>query len=93
MAKDPETIKSKHGIKEYTDEENKKIYDIFLKEYLGTDDNKLIEKAHKQIQGIACCRLLFPEIGMPGAFLKQSLDMFKELTLSYYDSGLEPLCF
>ena len=91
--KDPEKRKSTPGLKEFTDEEIKKIYDIFLKEYLGTEDKNLIEKAYKQIEAVACSRLIFAEIAMPGAIPRQILEIFKGIALSHYDSGLEPICF
>ena len=69
------------------------MYEIFLKEYLGTEDKNLIEKANKQIQAVACSRILCAEIAMPGAIPRQRLEMFKGIALSYYDSGLEPICF
>ena len=91
--KNPAVKKLRPGLKDLTDEEVDKMYEIFLKEYLGTEDKNLIEKANKQIQAVACSRILCAEIAMPGAIPRQRLEMFKGIALSYYDSGLEPICF
>ena len=92
-ASDPEQKKNSQGVKGFNAEEIKNIYNIFLKEYLGTEDKNLIEKANKQIQGIACSRVLFAEIGLPGLLSKEALNYMKGIAIQYYDSGLEPICF
>lgn len=93
ISKDPQKRHKSQGIREFNDDEIKIIYDTFIKEYLGTDDEKLIEKAHNQIKGVAMSRILFAEVAMPGAIPRQNLEYFKSLALAYYDSGLEPPCF
>ena len=92
-ASDPEQKKNCQIIRGFSAEEIKNIYNIFLKEYLGTEDKNLIEKAIKQIQGIACSRVLFAEIGLPGLLSKEALNYMKGIAIQYYDSGLEPICF
>ena len=49
----PEEWKKNETGKAFNDEEIKKTYDIFIREYLETEDQNLIEKANKQIQAIA----------------------------------------
>lgn len=93
MAKSPEKRKSKKSLKGFSDEEIEKIYNVFLTEYLETNDQKLIEKAKKQIQGVACTRILLAEVGFPGTIPKQELEIFKNIAIKTYDEGLEPLCF
>ena len=66
---------------------------MFLKEYLGTDDPKLLEKANNQIKGVQMTRILFSEVAMPGTIAKPTLEYFKGLALAYANSGLEPPCF
>ena len=93
VADDPEKKKITQGLKDFTCEEIKKIYDVFLKEYLGTDDPKLLEKANNQIKGVQMTRILFSEVAMPGTIAKPTLEYFKGLALAYANSGLEPPCF
>ena len=93
VADDPEKKKITQGLKDFTCEEIKKIYDVFLKEYLGTDDPKLLEKANNQIKGVEMTRILFSEVAMPGTIAKPTLEYFKGLALAYANSGLEPPCF
>ena len=89
----PEERKKNETVKAFNDEEIKKTYDIFIREYLETEDQNLIEKANKQIQAIACARILFSEIAMPGLIPRPALEAFKGIALKTYDDGLEPICF
>jgi uncharacterized protein (TIGR02172 family) len=93
FASDPEQKKNIQSARGFSAEEIKNIYNIFLKEYLETEDKNLIEKADKQIQGIACTRLLFSDIAVPGLIPREALNNFKRTAIQYYDSGLEPICF
>ena len=93
VASDPKQKKNSQGVRGFSAEEIKNIYNIFLKEYLGTEDKNLIEKANKQIQGVACARFLFAEISVPGLISKETLNIFKGIAIQYYDSGIEPICF
>ena len=93
VASDPAQKKNNQAVRGFSPEEIKNIYNIFLKEYLETEDINLIEKANKQIQGIACSRVLFAEIAMPGIIPKEALNIFKGIAIQYYDNGIEPICF
>ena len=91
--KDPQKRNTAQGVREFSDDELKRIYDTFIKEYFGTEDQKLIEKSHNLIKAVAMSRILFAEVAMPGVIPRQNLEYFKGLALSLYDSGLEPPCF
>lgn len=67
------------------------IWNAFLREYLGTDDEALIAKADAQVEAYSMLRTTIVRAGRPGP-LPQSVQSRKQ-TLLEYCARLEPVCF
>ena len=89
----PDKMKNSPLLKNFTMDELNLIWDTFLKEYLGTEDEKILKKAEEQIAGFSYTRILFAEIALPGYIPKPVLEMYIKKAVAYYDKGLEPLVF
>ena len=89
----PDKMKNSPLLKNFTMDELNLIWDTFLKEYIGTNDENILKKAEEQIAGFAFTRILFAEIALPGYLPKPVLEMYTKKAVSFYDKGLEPLVF
>ena len=89
----PDKMKNSPLLKNFKIEELNLIWDVFMKEYLGTEDENILKKAEDQIAGFSYTRILFAEVAFPGYLPKHLLDMFKNKAIAFYDKGLEPICF
>ena len=74
-------------------EDAEHIWKVFLRSYLDTDDEALIQKAEEQITAFSCAMFLFVALAMPGYMPESVLDQYKARALEYVDKGVEPLCF
>ncbi len=59
-------------LKNFTLEEIQLIWNTYVKNYLGTDDEKFIEKVSEQLKAVASVRFLLAEIAMPNIFSKEN---------------------
>ena len=92
-AHDPTAINESPILRNFTQEEIIRIWNVFIRAYLDTDDEKLIKKAEKQIAGLSSTRRLFMVIAMPGALSPEAFSAMKQSVIAYHDAGLEPICF
>ena len=80
-------------LRNFTEEECERIWDIYLRTYLDTEDEKILLKAEGQIEAVSSARILFSAVYMPDLFSKEQLNKLKQVALSYVDNNLEPLVF
>lgn len=92
-ANDPKAIAESPVLCHFTPEEIIHIWKTYIRAYLDTDDEALIRKAEYQIGAISTTRKLFMVIAMPGVLTFEAIDGMKKIIFSYYDNGLEPICF
>ncbi|MBR5089109.1 MAG: anti-sigma factor antagonist [Ruminiclostridium sp.] len=92
-ANDKAAIAQSPILRNFTTEEINRIWNIFIRAYLDTDDEALIKKAEYQIRGISAVRRLFAVIFVPGLISPEALRAMKQQISEYYDNGLEPICF
>ena len=76
-----------------TKEDAENIWKTFLRAYLNTEDEMLIQKAEEQVVAFASARILFVALAAPGYMPKEILARHKRRALDYVDKGVEPLCF
>lgn len=92
-ASDPKAIAESPILCHFSQEEIKRIWDVFIRAYLDTDDETLIRTAEKQIAGLSLTRRLFMVIAMPGVLSPEAFNAMKQSVIAYHDAGLEPICF
>ena len=80
-------------LRNFTEEECARIWDVYLRTYLDTRDEALIQKAERQVTAISAARTLFATVFIPGLLPPDRVDYLKRTVLDYVDGGLEPLCF
>ena len=80
-------------LRNFTEDESARIWDVYLRAYLDTQDEALIQKAERQITVISAARTLFAPVFIPGMLPQDHVEYLKRITLDYVDDGLEPLCF
>ena len=90
---DEESRKNNTLLRNFTEEECSRIWDIFLRAYFDTEDEAYLRKAERQITAVSAVRDLFSTIFFPGHLSQERIDYLKSVALSYVDSGLEPFCF
>ena len=90
---DEETQKNNALARNFTETEQRHIWDVFLRAYLETDDEAFLRKAERQITAFAAARCLLSTIYFPGLFPPERIADFKRMVFDYVDSGLEPICF
>ena len=93
MSAESESRENNQLLRNFTKEETARIWDIFLRSYLDTEDEKFLRKAEHQITAISSARTLFSVIYLPGLFSEEQLKELKHVALAYVDDGLEPLVF
>lgn len=69
------------------------IWQTYLRTYLDTDDEALIQKAQSQILTLSAARFLFAAISVPGLLGPKQIEGLKGIALGSVDAGLEPICF
>ena len=92
-AHDPSAINDSPILRNFTPEEIIRIWNVFIRAYLDTDDEALIKKAEQQIAGLSSTRRLFMVIAMPGVLSPEAFSAMKQKVIAYHDAGLEPICF
>ncbi len=90
---DPQKRQSSIMLKDFTDEEITEIWNVFLRSYLETEDEALLSRAERQIDGLACTRVLLAAAFIPGMLSDQAIQYFKQKAMRYYKAGLEEICF
>lgn len=66
-------------------EEAGRLYDLFLREYLGLPEDRDISPVKKWIKGIHAARICLAPVLLPGAFPKEALLIAKERAMSFAD--------
>ena len=92
-ANDPKAIAESPILCHFKQEEIERIWDVFIREYLDTDDEAMIGKAEKQIAGLSLTRRLFMVIAMPGVLSPEAFSAMKQAVIDFHDNDLEPICF
>ncbi len=92
-ANDPKAIAESPVLCHFTQEEIRRIWNVYIRSYLGTDDETLITKAEKQIAGLSMTRRLFMVIAMPGVLSPEAFGALKQAVMDFHDNELEPICF
>lgn len=80
-------------LRNFTVEETDRIWDVFLRTYLDTEDEEFLRKVERQITAICSARMLFASIFLPGLISEERLQELKQTALDYVDNELEPLIF
>lgn len=93
MSAESESRENNPLLRNFTKEETMRIWNIFLHSYLDTEEEKILQKAERQITAISSARILFSVIYLPGLFSEEQLKELKHVALAYVDDGLEPLVF
>ena len=92
-ADDPEAIAGSAVLSRFTQDEIRRIWDVFIRTYLGTDDEAFIKKAEHQIAVFSHTRRLFMMVAMPGSLTPEEFAAMKQKLFALYDSGFAPICF
>ena len=77
----------------FSSEEIKKMWNVFIHTYFEGKDEAFIKKAEKQINLFSVARRLFMYIAMPGSLSIEAFSSMKTRVISSVDEGLEPICF
>ena len=93
MSAESENRENNRLLRNFTKEETARIWDIFLRSYLETEDEEFLRKAEHQITAVSSARILFSVIYLPGLFSDEQINGLKHTALTYVDDGLEPLVF
>ena len=80
-------------LRNFTEEESARIWDMYLRTYLDTQNEALLQKAERQITAISAARTLFATVFIPGLLPPDCVEYLKRTALDYVDGGLEALCF
>ena len=94
-ADDAEAIAKSPVLCRFTPEEIKRIWYVFITEYLGTEDEETINKIERQIEIFSLARRLFMVIAMPGMVSPEAFAGMKQKLFSLYDScgGIGEIAF
>ena len=77
----------------FTSDEIKEMWNVFIHTYFEGKDEEFIKKAEKQISLFSVARRLFMYVAMPGSLTLEAFNAMKDRVMSGVDEGLEPLCF
>lgn len=78
---------------DYSAEDARHIWDIFLRAYLQTEDPAFLAKAEDQIAAFSSVRLLVGLLRLPDMLKPEAIGFFKSKFCALYDKGIEPICF
>jgi len=92
-ADNDEAIAASPVLRPFTKDEIKRIWSVFIRSYLGTENDELIARAERQIEAISLARRLFMVIAMPGVLSSEALAAMKQRLFSLCESGLGEMCF
>lgn len=92
-ANDNEAIAASPVLRPFTKDEIKRIWNVFIRTYLDTDDEEIITKAEQQIEATSLARRLFMVIAIPGSLTPETLAAMKQRLFSLCDIGLGDICF
>ena len=93
VAKDPASKEKNELISEFSLEECRHIWEVFLSAYFDTDDVQYLKKVEEQLLIFTSARMQATIVAFPGMIPKEALNMMKHICLNAYDRGLEPICF
>ncbi|MBR1444885.1 MAG: STAS domain-containing protein [Firmicutes bacterium] len=79
-----------HG---FTREQSKHIWDRFIRNYLGTDDEEFIALAQEQIGAVVGSTVILAVLHMPGVFSDEAVVALQKLVTDYYSKGIREICF
>ena len=77
----------------YTAEEARHIWEVFLGTYLNTEDAQLLAKAEEQVAAFSSARFLLGLLRIPDLMKPEEMAIYKARFSALYDKGIEPLCF
>ena len=86
------TKKKNIYLRNFSRQEAGMIWDTFIRAYLDTDDDAMIQKATRQVMAYGSLRLLFAAIAVPGLVSEEKIAKMKNSALEYCEN-IEPLCF
>ena len=92
-ANDNEAIAASPVLRPFTKDEIKRIWNVFIRTYLDTDDEEIITKAEQQIEATSLARRLFMVIAIPGSLTPETHAAMKQRLFSLCDIGLGDMCF
>lgn len=82
-----------HQYAAYTAEEARHIWEVFLSTYLQTEDPELLAKVEAQVAAFSSTRLLAGLLRIPDMLKPEEIAIYKAKIISWYEKGIEPLCF
>ena len=77
----------------YTTEEARHIWEVFLSAYLNTEDAEFLAKVEEQVAAFSCARFLLGLLRIPDLMKPEEMAIYKARFSALYDKGIEPLCF
>ena len=77
----------------YTAEEARHIWEVFLGTYLNTEDAQLLAKVEEQVAAFSSARFLLGLLRIPDLMKPEEMAIYKARFSALYDKGIEPLCF
>ena len=77
----------------YTAEEARHIWEVFLSTYLNTEDAQLLAKVEEQVAAFSSARFLLGLLRIPDLMKPEEMAIYKARFSALYDKGIEPLCF
>ena len=92
-ADNDEAIAASPVLRQFTKDEIKRIWNVFIHTYLDTEDEEFVAAAERQIEAISIARRLFMVIAIPGALTPEVIAAMKQRLFSLYDSELGEICF
>ena len=92
-ANDPAAIAASPVLRRFTQDEIKRIWSVFIRTYLGSDDEELIEKAERQTATLSLARKLFMVVAMPGMLSPEAFAAMKQKLSSLYGDGIGEISF
>lgn len=78
---------------DYTAEEARHSWDVFLSAYLQTEDPEVLAKVEAQVAAFSSTRLLAGLLRIPDMLKPGEIAFYKAKIFAWYDKGIEPLCF
>ena len=80
-------------VKNFTREEAARIWDVYLRSYLESDDEEYVRKVERQVVAVSAARTLFAAVFIPGLLTEERIAFLKKTAFSYVDEGIEPFTF
>ena len=77
----------------YTAEESYRIWRLFLKTYLNTEEEAFLNKAEEQVAAFSSARFLLGLLRIPDMLKPEEMMIYKSKISTLFEKGIEPLCF